>query len=57
MTLKYISSPVPFLLGIVVKRVGCRDTSVEALWKHGVELVLVQISVIVANIQTKYMMN
>lgn len=57
MTLKYISSPIPFLLDIVEKRVGCRNASVEGLWKHRLEPVLVQISVIVANIQTNYMMN
>jgi len=49
--------PYRFYKILIVKRVGCRKICVEVLRKRRMERILVQISVIVANIQTNYVMD
>jgi len=49
--------PCHFYKILIVKCVGCRDVCLEVSRRRGMERTLVQISVIVANIQTKYIMN
>lgn len=45
---------MPLLQDVDVKRVGCRGSCFEGLRRRRLERLLVQISVIVANIQTNY---